>query len=400
MNMKNSTIDLPTNLSNFTTQSTQKSGCYQQEVDAIVEVVKSGAWWMGPNGNQTISSLEKEFASYQNTDYALAVTNGSHALEIILRNLGVAPGTEVIIPAYAPISTGMAVLILGATPVFVDVQQDTMTLDPAWLEDAITPKTQVILAVHLNGIASNILDLVAIAKRYKIHLVEDCSHAHGVSFYGKRVGSFGVAGSFDFDSSQMISGGEGGMIVTSDRDLYRRCWSQHNCGRGWKKAKNRYFNVGTNYRMTVFQAALIQVQLQHFITKIRPTHLRYLPRMDEVLSQVYGITPQFRHLQLDASVYQYAFRHDTQRFGDLSRNQMVEALKSHGIIAQTSNAIALPNHPIFRLQLHNKKQIFPVAEALEKAVICLPHMMISDSGFIIKMTEALDKVIGDFTISS
>lgn len=392
--------NLKPELSNSSTQPLDQSVFDQQEVDAIVEVVKSGAWWMGPNGNKTVTSLEKEFASYQNTRYALAVTNGSHALEIILRNLGVAPGTEVIIPAYAPISTGMVVLILGATPVFVDVQKDTMTLDPILLESAITAKTQVILAVHLNGVASNIMELAAIAKRRKIHLVEDCSQAHGASFQGKRVGSFGIAGSFDFHSSQLISGGEGGMIVTSDRHLYSQCWSQHNCGRGLGKAKNRYFNVGTNYRMTVFQAALIQVQLKRFITKVRPVHLQNLAILDGALSQIFGITPQFRHFQLDAPAYHYAFRWDAQVLGNQSRDQAIELLQSYGISVQVPEAIALPSHPLFQEQVQSQVRTeidsanpsFPVAKVLEDTVICLPHILLSDSVSTVQISEALEKI--------
>ncbi len=392
--------NLKPELSNSSTQPLEQSVFDQQEVDAIVEVVKSGAWWMGPNGNKTITSLEKEFASYQNTRYALGVTNGSHALEIILRNLGVAPGTEVILPAYAPISTGMVVLILGATPVFVDVQKDTMTLDSILLESAITAKTQVILAVHLNGVASNIVELAAIAKRRKIHLVEDCSHAHGASFQGKRVGSFGIAGSFDFHSSQLISGGEGGMIVTSDRDLYNQCWSQHNCGRGFGQPKNRYFNVGTNYRMTVFQAALIQVQLKRFITKVRPANLRNVITLDGALSQIPGIIPQFRHFQLDAPAYRYAFRWDAQEFGNQSREQAIELLQSRGISAQLSEAISLPSHPLFQPQIQPQIQpegdransLFPVAKILEETVICFPHTLLSESASTVQISEALAEI--------
>lgn len=400
--------NLKPELSNSSTQPLDKSVFDQQEVDAIVEVVKSGAWWMGPNGNRTVTSLEKEFASYQNTRYALGVTNGSHALEIILRNLGVAPGTEVIVPAYAPISTGMVVLILGATPVFVDVQKDAMTLDPILLESAITAKTKAILAVHLNGVASNIVELAAIAKRRKIHLVEDCSHAHGASFQGKRVGSFGIAGSFDFNSSQLISGGEGGMIVTSDRDLYDQCWSQHNCGRGLGKAKNRYFNVGTNYRMTVFQAALIQVQLKRFISKVRPAHLRNLITLDGALSQIPGITPQFRHFQLDAPAYRYAFRWDAQVLGNQSRDQAIDSLQSYGISAQVSDAISLPSHPLFQSQVpaeidsgsESSRSSFPVAKALEDTVICLPHTLLSESVSTIQIAEALEKISSHCMVAS
>lgn len=286
----------------------------------------------------------------------------------------------------------MAVLMLGATPVFVDVQQDTMTLDPILLEAAITSKTQVILAVHLNGVSSNIVELATMARRLNIYLVEDCSHAHGTRFQGKQVGSFGIAGSFDFHTSQMISGGEGGMIVTNDRELYHQCWSQHNCGRGWGKAKNRYFNVGTNYRMTVFQAALIQIQLKRFITKIRPAYLRNLLIIDDALNQIPGITPQLRHPQLDAPAYQYTFRHDHQKFGNLSRNQTIECLQNHGITTQSPNAIALPCQPLFKSQLRNTNRRFPVAEALENTVICLPHTALLEAESIIKIAESLDKI--------
>jgi dTDP-4-amino-4,6-dideoxygalactose transaminase len=375
MNLTNAMKDL----SSLSVQSIEHSFFDHQEVEAIAAVVESGAWWMGTKGNPIVSELEKTFSVYQNTRYALAVTNGSHALEIILRNLGVAPKTEVILPAYAPVSTGMVVLMLGATPVFVDVQQDSMTLDPMLLEDAITANTKAIVAVHLNGVANNIIDLANIAKRFNIPLVEDCSHAHGASFKGKRVGSFGVAGAFDFHSSQMISGGEGGMIVTNDRNLYQNCWSQHNCGRGWGKARNQYFNVGTNYRMTVFQAALIQAQLKRFMAKVRPAHLRNIAVLDHLFNRMSGVIPQFRHFELDAPAFRYSFRYDTEALGGTSRDLMITALGNLGIPAQRSHAIALPRLPLFQAHLQDSSMKYTIAEALEDTVICLPHSLLLES---------------------
>lgn len=220
--------------------------------------------WISSKGNY-IQKFEKGFAEFcfkNNTDsYGIAVSNGTVALHLALVTLGIGPGDEVIVPDLTFAATANAVLYTGATPVIVDIEKDSWCIDPNEVEKAITPKTKVIIPVHVYGQPCNMDRIMEIAQKNNLYVVEDCAEAHGAEYKGNKVGTFGIISCFSFFANKVITTGEGGMCITSDPNLAEkmRILRDH----GMSKTK-RYWHdfVGFNYRMTNLQAAIGLAQLE------------------------------------------------------------------------------------------------------------------------------------------
>ena len=216
--------------------------------------------WVSANGPY-VQRFEAEFADYCKTKYALACSNGTVTLHLILKAMGIGPGDEVIMPALTYIATANTVKYCGATPVFVDCLPDTWNIDPAAVEKAITRHTKAIMPVHLYGLSADMTALCQIAEKYSIPIIEDAAEAHGAVWNGKRVGSIGIAGSFSFFGNKIITTGEGGMIVTNEKTLFEKMKNLR--GQGMDPNK-RYWHdtIGYNYRITNMQAAVGVAQLE------------------------------------------------------------------------------------------------------------------------------------------
>lgn len=235
-----------------------KPSITQKEIQYITDAVSSG--WVSSLGKY-VDMFEEKFASYCGTKYALTTSNGTTALHLVLAALGINPGDEVIIPDITFVATGNAVKYVGAKPVIVDIEEDTLCIDPESVKKAITPKTKAIIAVHLYGHPANMEEINKIAEEYDLIVIEDAAEAHGAEVNGKKVGSLGHVGTFSFYGNKIITTGEGGMITTNDANLYERM--RHLRDHAMSKEK-RYWHteVGFNYRMTNVQAALGLAQLE------------------------------------------------------------------------------------------------------------------------------------------
>ena len=235
-----------------------KPSINQKEIQYIMDAVSSG--WVSSLGKY-VDMFEEKFASYCGTKYALTTSNGTTALHLVLVALGIKPGDEVIIPDITFVATGNAVKYVGAKAVIVDIEEDTLCIDPESVKKAITPKTKAIIAVHLYGHPANMEEINKIAGEYGIIVIEDAAEAHGAEVNGKKVGSLGHVGTFSFYGNKIITTGEGGMITTNDENLYERM--RHLRDHAMSKEK-RYWHteVGFNYRMTNVQAALGLAQLE------------------------------------------------------------------------------------------------------------------------------------------
>lgn len=234
-----------------------KPSITQLEIDYVTDAVKST--WISSLGPY-IDRFESEFASFCEARFGVSVANGTVALHLSLVAQGIGPGDEVIMPNLSFVATANAVLHAGATPVLVDIEPFTLCMDPKKIEASITPRTRVIMPVHLYGHPADMPAIMDIASRHRLIVIEDAAEAHGARAYGRRVGSWGHCATFSFYGNKNMTTGEGGMITTNDETLYHRL--RYLRDHAMSKEK-RYWHteVGYNYRITNIQAALGCAQL-------------------------------------------------------------------------------------------------------------------------------------------
>ena len=237
-----------------------------KEEEAVLEVLRSKRLfrYYGPYESiSRVAEFEKAFAASNNADYCLAVNSCTNVLVAALIAAGVQPGDEVIIPAYTFVASAAAVVAANAIPVICEVD-DTLTLDPADMEKNITSKTKAVIPVHMRGVPCQMDEIMAIAKKHSIKVIEDVAQANGGSYKGKMLGSMGDAGCFSLQYHKVITAGEGGVLVTNDQKLYYRALSLHDTGANWRTNNTTEDDIpfsGFNMRMTEIQGALGHVQL-------------------------------------------------------------------------------------------------------------------------------------------
>jgi dTDP-4-amino-4,6-dideoxygalactose transaminase len=252
----------------------------------LLRMVLESAQWGG--FNPIVTEFEQSFAAYQQGSYGISACNGSVTLELALTALGICPGEEVIVPALSFISSATAVSRIGAIPVFVDIERGSFNLDPERVREALSSKTRAIMAVHFGGTMCNVDQLQAICRDRNLLLIEDAAHAHGSEWNGKRAGSFGITGSFSFQNGKVLSAGEGGMLVTSDEKFAADARSIANCGRIPGGGFYEHHRVGTNFRLTAFQAAILLAQLDRLSAQIelRTANARLLKELLRDIPQI------------------------------------------------------------------------------------------------------------------
>lgn len=304
------------------------------ERKALNEVLESRVWWRTP-GTKTLE-FEQAFARFHGARHGVAVTNGTAALEVAIAALGIGPGDEVILPDFTFVATASAVLFANALPVLVDVLPDTYCIDPKLVEAAITPRTKAIIAVHMGGHPADLDALTELARKKGIALIEDSSHAHASEWRGKRIGTYGVAGTFSFQSSKLMTAGEGGMIISNDDTFERNARSIHDCGRMPGEWFYSHFIYGSNYRLSEWQGAVLTAQLGRLDEQTRRRHQNSRV-LDRELGKIPGITPQ----KLDPRCtrngqYAYIFHLNNKEFAGISTERFIEAMNAEGIPNQAS----------------------------------------------------------------
>ena len=259
------------------------------EREQLLDVLESGKWW-ATEGSKA-PEFEAAWARFVRTRHCVAVTNGTHALEVSLLGLGVGEGDEVIVTDYTFFASASAVACVNAVPVLVDVDPHTFCIDPDAVEAAITPRTRAIIAVHLAGHPADLDRLTAICTRRGLALIEDCAHAHGSAWNGTPVGGFGAAGTWSFQQSKLMTAGEGGAITIQDPQTAASIRSYTDCGRRPGEWFYSHFALGGNYRMTEWQAAMLLAQLERFPQQHRTRNENAL-YLNAELSKLPGVFPQ------------------------------------------------------------------------------------------------------------
>jgi dTDP-4-amino-4,6-dideoxygalactose transaminase len=242
----------------------------QAEADAVSRVLLSNKvnYWTGDEGRK----FEREFANYFGCEYAIAVANGTNALELALKGLGIGPGDEVIVTSRTFLASASCIVTVGAIPVFADVDRDSQNITAQTVAEKITSRTRAIIAVHLAGWPCEMDELMDLARRHNLVVIEDCAQAHGAKYKGQSVGTIGDVGCWSFCQDKiMTTGGEGGMVTTNNKELWDRMWSYKDHGKSWSAVYERahppgfrwlHESFGTNWRLTEMQAAIGRVQLQ------------------------------------------------------------------------------------------------------------------------------------------
>jgi dTDP-4-amino-4,6-dideoxygalactose transaminase len=236
-----------------------------EEEAAVLEVLRSKRLfrYYGPNeGSSKVAELEQAFAERMGAAYGLAVTSGTAALICGLVGLGVGPGDEVILPAYTWIASASAVVAAGAVPILAEVD-DSLTLDPRDVEAKISPYTKAVLPVHMRGLPCKMDELMALARKHNLTVLEDSAQADGASYKGRRVGSLGDAGAFSLQFNKILTSGEGGMVITSDQAVYERAMMFHDVIGGQRNhIPEEHILPGINFRMPELLGAVALVQLR------------------------------------------------------------------------------------------------------------------------------------------
>ena len=312
----------------------------EDEIAAAAEVLRCGRvnYWTGEHGRK----FEREFAAASGCKYAVAVANGTVALELALRSLGIGSGDDVIVPSRTFVASASCVAMCGARPVFADVDRDSQNITAATIEAALSPATRAIIAVHLAGWPCDVNSILELAHRKNLLVIEDCAQAQGATYCGKPVGSFGDAAAFSFCQDKiMTTGGEGGMLVTNNSAVFERAWAFKDHGKNYELAhttnnngsfRRLHDSIGTNWRMTEVQAAIGRRQL----LKV-PDWRRQRRRNAEIL-----YTPLSRLPALRIPVAPDYIEHAFYRFCAFVRPEMLKSDWNRDRILQTISSQGVP----------------------------------------------------------
>jgi dTDP-4-amino-4,6-dideoxygalactose transaminase len=376
----------------------------KNEEQALQEVLASRVWWRTP-GTKTLE-FERAFSKFHGARHGIAVTNGTAALEVTMAALGITAGDEVIVPDFTFVATASAVLFANALPVLVDVDPETYCVDPDLVEAAITARTKAIIAVHMGGHPADLDRLKKIASRERLVLVEDSSHAHASEWRGQRVGTFGVAGTFSFQSSKLMTAGEGGMIISNHDKFEVQARSVHDCGRMPGEWFYSHFIYGSNYRLSEWQGAILQVQLSRLDEQTRRRH-ENSRLLDRLLREIPGITPQKIDQRCTRNgQYAYIFHVNKKEFAGISTERFIEAMNAEGIPNQASypplHQLHMFRNGKYRQRLSGKqakekhaflKQKFPATQKAAWETVWIPQpALLGDEEDMHEIAAALSKI--------
>ncbi len=329
------------------------------EKQAVLEVLDSG---MLARGKQ-VEAFEEEFAHYLGRKEAVATNSGTSALFVALKALGVQEGDKVITTPFTFVATASSILHCGALPVFCDVDERTCNIDPEKLEATLKKEKGVkgVIIVHLYGVPCAMDDILTLKEKYRFFLLEDCAQAHGASYKGKKVGSFGEMGAFSFYPTKNMTTGEGGMVVTNDRVLAEKCHMLISHG-----SKRRYYHeiLGYNFRMTDIAAAIGRVQLKKLdqLNERRRKHADFYNRVLSPLED-FLVTPWVPQ-EAVAVFHQYTLK--ILRY----RDELLAFLREQGIACEIYYPVPLHKQPF--LQGMMDEVSLPVAECLANRVLSIP----------------------------
>jgi dTDP-4-amino-4,6-dideoxygalactose transaminase len=361
------------------------------EVSAVQRVLNSGRvnYWTGTE----CRDFESEFASYHGVKHGIALANGTLALELALRVLGVGPGDEVIVTPRSFFASAACVVQVGASPVFADVDRHSQNIDARDIEAKISPRTKAILPVHLAGWPCDMQAIMSLSKEYGLHVIEDCAQAHGAKFDGRSVGSFGSSAAFSFCQDKIMStAGEGGMLITNDHSVWQAAWEYKDHGKSFELAHSDnhplgfrwlHASIGSNYRMTEIQAAVGRIQLRKLDRWVE--RRRYnASRLIEAFSDLPALRiPVPSEREYHAYYKFYAFVQSEALKATWSRDRIIQTLDANGVPGWSGGCPEIYREAALKGMCH---PVLPVARELGETSIMLPvHPTLTD--------EDLDEIV-------
>jgi perosamine synthetase len=334
------------------------------EKKLLAQCIESG--WISSDG-PFIKEFEEKFASYIGASYAVAVANGTAALEAAMYAIGICPGDEVIMPSFTIISCAVAVMRFGGKPVLIEIEPETWNIDVKQIEAKITSRTKAIMAVHMYGHPCDLDPILEIAGRHGLMVIEDASQVHGALYKGNKCGSIGHISTFSFYANKLITTGEGGMVMTSDKNLADRASSYRNlCFR--EERRFYHTDLGNNLRMTNMQGALGVAQLSRldeFVEIKRANGVRYV----EQLNQLQGIKTQTEKPWARMVYWMYCLELDPS--SGLDAEKMMGILKKRGVGTRPF-FLGLHEQPILQKKGWYKDEVFPITERAARQGLYLP----------------------------
>ena len=333
----------------------------REELEAVREVFESGMLVQG----EKVKLFEEKFAEYIDVEHAVAVANGTLALDTALKALGIGPGDEVVTSAFSFIASGNCVLFQGAKPVFADIDPRSFNIDPSEVAKKITSKTKAIIPVHLFGQPAEMDALKEIAEDHRIALVEDAAQAHGAEFKGQKAGGLGDIGCFSFYATKNMTTGEGGMITTNKSELARKALLIRNHG---DTGKYHHIILGYNYRMSEASAAVGSVQLRK-LDEMNERRRKNAGALTSGIEKISGLTPPHVNDDVKHAFYQYVVR--VEEDYPMERDKLAEYLWEKDVEVAVHYPTPVYGQPLYR-ELGYGKTVCPIAEDVCKRVLSLP----------------------------
>jgi dTDP-4-amino-4,6-dideoxygalactose transaminase len=370
------------------------------EIEATVQVLQSGKvnYWTGNEGRE----FEKEYAEHVGRQHAVAVANGSLALELALRVLGVGPGDEIITSPRTFIASASSAVAVGARPVFADVDRTSQNITAESIRAVLTPATKAIVVVHLAGWPCEMDDIMALAREHDLKVIEDCAQAHGSSYKGRPVGSIGDIGAFSFCQDKIVTtAGEGGMITLDSNEIYEKAWSYKDHGKSYDAVYRRthepgfrwlHESFGTNWRLTEIQSAIGRLQLLK-LSRWVETRRAHAAKLTECFSELPGLRVTMPPAHVGHSYYKYyTFVRPEKLQSGWSRDRIVAEISALGVPCYSGSCSEIYLEKAFPIEWRPKNRL-PVARELgETSLMFLVHPTLAAED-IVRSCDVVNKVM-------
>jgi dTDP-4-amino-4,6-dideoxygalactose transaminase len=371
-----------------------------EEVAAATRVLQSGRvnYWTGDEGRL----FEAEFAAFAGCKYAIALANGTVALELALQALNIGAEDEVIVTSRTFIASASCAVMRGARPVMADVDRYSQNITADTIRAALSPRTRAIIAVHLAGWPCDMDPILELACEHGLKVIEDCAQAHGATYKGRPVGSMGDVNAFSFCQDKiMTTGGEGGMLTTNDSDLWSRAWAYKDHGKSYEAVYNRHHppgyrwlheNFGTNWRLTEMQSAIGRLQLQNL-----PRSVKARQHLAAILNERFAAIPALRvTIPPDHSMHSfykyYVFLRPEYLRADWGQQRIVDSVNAEGIPCFTGSCSEIYLEKAFPADLRPPHRLSVAKELGETAMMFLVHPTLSPDDMY-DTADAVTKVL-------